>query len=500
MKKPHGKKQSQINCGTQDQAQDQDCQRRKNACGSQTALQKQGTAAARKKGKGGLQDPGKCLKTEIHISPDEIHVQAGNDQLADKDSPQISCDPQTGNRQQDKKNPDQETCQVLEKSQKGVSQPVKDTGEGSRKVEEGADKGKDLQKNSRLLIVKDQDAQGFPVKEKNACKKDTQKQAVFDGFFCGRADRVPVSPGLIAGNCGEQKCGNGAGNGGGKHEKRHGHSGKNAINGQSSGIGHAGQLKLAGDQYGFRALQQSQQHPVGGKRKSQGQEAAAAHSQGSQRGAPVYRVLKMNQQADPCEKGGGQFPGDHAAYSQKRCGRTALIQKNRPDQKGGADTHQLFQKLGGGGNCRFLPGVVIRAYTGVNSAKRDSPGNQLQKRLAAGFSQQPEGKKGRMPVEKQGGSQRQREGDPKTCQKTGAGPGGVFFRQSGCAAAGDTGLHAGYHQREAKRIDRKDQLIDPHSFRTNGMGKEYPIEKAYDPAGEAGEHQNKRAGNERMFF
>lgn len=77
---------------------------------------------------------------------------------------------------------------------------------------------------------------------------------------------------------------------------------------------------------------------------------------------------------------------------------------------------------------------------------------------------------------------------------------GIFLSKRRSAAAGDPGLDSGNGKRKTQGIDWKNQLIDPHTFRTNRVGEEYSIKEAHDPGDQTGQSEDYRSGNQRMFF
>ena len=154
----------------------------------------------------------------------------------------------------------------------------------------------------------------------------------------------------------------------------------------------------------------------------------------------------------------------------------------------GSDAQDLFQQLCGCRDAGLLSANPCPGKAGMDGRQRNGSCQNPEKRLAADFMEQPFCDKCGLAPQNQSGSR----GSQKRHKKPGIEPGIFLFPAGKCGKTGNGGLHTGSGQCMAYRKDGKNQLIDPHSFRTQSLCKEYLIEESKKAAQKSGDGQDQR--------
>ena len=159
---------------------------------------------------------------------------------------------------------------------------------------------------------------------------------------------------------------------------------------------------------------------------------------------------------------------------------------NAAEKPYGSNSEKLLQELCGCRDAGLFLSQIRAGKTGMNGRQRNCGSQNAKERFAAGFMKPGTGDKGRLAPQDDSGCC----GGQKGQRKSGEEPGVLFFSAGKSGEAGDGSLHAGSGQRMAYGKNRKNQLIDAYSFRTESLGKEYLIEEPKKTAQQSGSSED----------
>ena len=163
----------------------------------------------------------------------------------------------------------------LKKRDPGLSQSVQDAVQIAGQVQEGTDPCQRDQKSSCQRFLEKQFAKLLSVAEKEPHTENPDGQTELQGIFDGQRDSSLITAGLFFRDCGKQHGRYRGGQRIGKHEKRHGHSGKNPVETQGIRSTEPGLAQAERNQGGFQTLKQSKRQAVSGERQSHGKKSPA---------------------------------------------------------------------------------------------------------------------------------------------------------------------------------------------------------------------------------
>ncbi len=149
--------------------------------------------------------------------------------MAGQETPEVAGDAEAWDGQEDKSQAEEKADYIHSEEMSCQPQSLKDAGQGSVQVEEGADKSQGTDEVSCQRAVKKGGSRPCSQQNKAAHAADAHQAAVFDGAQDCFADGVHIAQGVILRDDGQEEYRHGTGQGIGKEDKGHGHAGEYAV-------------------------------------------------------------------------------------------------------------------------------------------------------------------------------------------------------------------------------------------------------------------------------
>ncbi len=420
-------------------------------------------------------------------------------QFAEQDSIQISPDPGKGNGKDDEKNTQKDPGGAVYQTGAVFSKTVENAGKRGIHIKKRTDKSQGADKRSRLRALKQKPPQKRPEKEKAKKAYASQKNTGSQRLSGDMADTFPVSQSLHFRHRGHQKNRGGIRDGRGKKDQRKSHSCKNSVYTERVRGTETGGLKLPGDQDHLNTSKKSEQKTV--QRQREGsmenlQKTLPWIADVSQR--VFFSGKDCADEKQSCQNY-RHLTGKGAACRDRRCDRNLSGSQDDIHQNRRSHPDDLFQKLQSGRDQGVFCGKIIAVDACVQSVQGKTESKDPDQRRCLRRFQKFPGNKNRVAEDQGRYGRGQKKRGSCTAKKQFPGFPAVSQSQLRSDETGKGGLYPGAGYGGGDTLDRKNKLIKAKTLRTNGVGKEYPIEKANDTA------DNSRAGedkgpSEKTFF
>ena len=129
-----------------------------------------------------------------------------------------------------KKKPDGDGSEIMQKCECRFSQSVQDASHGGRQIQEWAEPGQDRNKFTGIVVLEDGYSELFSKNCKDANTEDAHVEAVSDRQGKCFSDTEVIPGSLLSGNGWQKNDSQGIDDSGGKHDKGHRHACENSIN------------------------------------------------------------------------------------------------------------------------------------------------------------------------------------------------------------------------------------------------------------------------------
>ena len=169
-----------------------------------------------------------------------VNAQPGDscgENLTDQHSPEICFQSDDRNSQINKQNPDGGSAQVNQESSGCSAETVQYASQCAPQENKGADPGQGFQVNTGQCIMKQMNADPVAAQQEAQGADQSQDHAAFHSSADRFADQIVSSKSTGVGNCGKQHDRQGIADNSRKHDGGKNHTGKNAVDTQSIGIG-----------------------------------------------------------------------------------------------------------------------------------------------------------------------------------------------------------------------------------------------------------------------
>ena len=240
-----------------------------------------------------------------------------------------------------------------------------------------------------------------PEKEKESRTGEAKEQTVPEGLQDGPGNGVMVT--IVIGLCNnrEEQNRNGIGDGRRKQDQWKAHSGEHSVDPEGIGIAESKQHQPVWDIDGFYALEQIENDTVGGKRNGKRKQLSGNFKVLRHRGCRMRaKLLSLNKggnglslknMVSPCKDRDQRydhrstFPDDKTHYGKADRWLHPLLATEKIDQIDGADTADLFSKLGNGRDSSLAYSIKIAVNAGMNGCHGDRKGNNTEQGCCSFF-------------------------------------------------------------------------------------------------------------------